>query len=69
MSSSFIPKIDIDFWGNWQVDCQTRRRPFLRWAVCNQYGEEQKCADHKLSLVKARWACRQRSMAGKSPVC
>ena len=42
------PKIDIDFWVNWQVGCQTRQRPFLRRAVCHQYGEEKKCADNEV---------------------
>jgi len=32
-----LPKIDIDFWGNWQVDCQTRRRPSLIKALRDMF--------------------------------
>jgi len=49
------PKIDFDFWGNLQVACQTRQRPFLRRTVYHQYGEEQKCADNEVWQANRRF--------------
>ena len=48
VSLTLALKIDIDFWVNLQVGCQTRQRPFLRRAVYHQYGEEKKCADNEV---------------------
>jgi len=78
------PKIGIDFWGNWQVACQTRRRAFLRWSppplspfmkpspfIPLFWGQIWNLSPQG-DRGRIRWRAkmrRQRSMAGKSPVC